>query len=331
VPASRIEVPFPGNPFLIAGTYSLPKEQYSAWMTTDLGIGMLRERARQAQPFFLRIDIQEPHFPNVIPEPYASMYDPNRIPPWPNFDETFVDKPASHLRKHKEWHLEGKDWAWWRQIVAKYYGDVTLIDDCVGRVLEAISAEGLEKNTVFIFTTDHGDATGSHKHFEKAGTMYEEIFRIPLLVRMPRGMGKSGVVREFARCLDLMPTIVELAGCSLPKPVDGLSLVLFLKGGKPASWPDSVYCEHHGEVWGYQSQRMVRTHDWKYVYNPTDLDELYDMKADPFEMKNRISDPACAAILAEMKGRLLGWNDATKDMFQWIWVRSNFPAPIPPL
>ena len=76
---------------------------------------------------------------------------------------------------------------------------------------------------------------------------------------------------------------------------------------------------------------MVRTHGWKYVYNPHDGDELYDVKKDPFEMTNRISDPETREVLEEMKGRLMGWNDATGDMFQWNWVRWNFPEPIPPL
>ena len=92
-------------------------------------------------------------------------------------------KPAAHLRKHQEWHLEDKDWSWWQNVVSKYYGDVSLIDDCVGRVLDAIQECGIEDDTIFVFSTDHGDATGSHKHFEKSGTMYDEVFRIPRFLR----------------------------------------------------------------------------------------------------------------------------------------------------
>ena len=169
---------------------------------------------------------------------------------------------------------------------------------------------------------------GSHKHFEKAGSMYEEVFRIPLIVKAP-GLPAQRINR-FARLMDLMPTILELAGIDPPEGIDALSLLPLLRGKEPARWPESVYCEHHGEVWGYQTQRMVRTHRWKYVYNPHDRDELYDMETDPFEMYNRISDPEVREALAQMKGRLLGWNDATKDMFQWSWVRWNFPDPIPP-
>jgi arylsulfatase A-like enzyme len=75
---------------------------------------------------------------------------------------------------------------------------------------------------------------------------------------------------------------------------------------------------------------MVRTARWKYVYNPHDLDELYDLERDAAEMANLADEPTCADVLQEMKARLLGWNDATGDMFRWSWVRWNFPDPVLP-
>ena len=83
-------------------------------------------------------------------------------------------------------------------------------------------------------------------------------------------------------------------------------------------------------MWGYQSQRMVRTRRWKYAYDPHTTDELYDLDADPGELVNRAEDPACREVLREMQARLLGWNDATGDIFQWRWVRWNLPEPLPP-
>lgn len=328
VPGSELTVEFPGSSFPVAGTSGLPKEEYKTWMVTDDGIEMMRERAEGDQPFFLRIDATAPHFANIIPEPYASMYDPESIPPWNNFDESFEGKPAAHLRKHQEWNLGEKDWSWWQQVIAKYYGDVTLVDECVGRVLDAIEDCGIADNTIFLFSTDHGDATGSHKHFEKSGTMYDEVFRIPLLMKVPGG--ESRVVSQFVRLMDLMPTFVEWGGGEIPEGLDAKSLIPLINGKHPEDWPDSVYCESHGEVWGYSSQRMVRTKRWKYVYTPHDMDELYDLEEDPGEMKNLINNADYADVLENMKGRLIGWNDATNDMFQWRWVRWNFPEPIAP-
>ena len=328
VPGTELTIEFPGGDFTVAGTNPHAYEEDRTWQVTNVGLEMLRERARGDRPFFLRIDAVAPHFPNFVPEPYASMYAPESISPWLNFDESFKSKPAAHLRKHREWHLEDKDWNWWRQVVAKYYGDVTLIDDCVGRVLEGIKECGIENETIFVFATDHGDATGSHKHFEKSGTMYDEVFRIPLLARIPGVWNRR--VKEFVRLMDLMPTFIEWGGGEIPRELDAMSLVPLLHGGTPDTWPDSVYCESHGEVWGYSTQRMVRTESLKYVYTPHDLDELYDLESDPAEMSNFAEDPNYRNDLEKMRARLIGWNDATRDMFQWKWVRWSFPEPISP-
>ena len=327
-PGSTSTLDFANGSMIVAGTGTGSVEDHATTRVTNEGIAMLRERAAGDQPFFLRMDVIAPHFSNRPPEPYGSMYDPESIPPWPNFDESFEGKPASHLRKHQEWHLEDKDWSWWQNVVAKYYGDVSLIDACVGRVLDAIRECGIEDDTIFVFSTDHGDATGSHKHFEKSGTMYDEVFRIPLLAKVPGATPRQAP--EFVRLMDLMPTFVEWGGGEIPENLDARSLVPLVDGETPTDWPDSVYCESHGEVWGYSSQRMVRTERWKYVYQPHDLDELYDLEADPAEMNNLINDPDHADRLEEMKARLIGWNDATNDMFQWKWVRWNFPDPVSP-
>ncbi len=331
VPGSEISADFGnGQRQLLAGTNGVAEEETPLAQTVEKGIGMLRERAKEEKPFFLRIDTTAPHFACFAAEPYASMYKPEDIPPWDNFKDDFSGKPQGHLRKLREWHLEGKDWAWWSQVVAKYYGVVTHIDKCVGDVLKNIKELGIEEDTIFVFATDHGDAMGGHGHFEKAGTMYDEVFRIPMLVKGPAEWVKPGRIDAFVRSLDLMPTFVEWAGGKAPEAIDGRSLAPWGRGEKVAGWPDSVYCEHHGEVWGYQTQRMVRTKRWKYVYDPHSIDELYDLQKDAAELVNRAADPACSEVLREMKARLNGWNDATKDMFQWNWVRWNFPAPLLP-
>ena len=158
--------------------------------------------------------------------------------------------------------------------------------------------------------------------------MYDEIFRIPLLAKVPGAAHRQ--VAEFVRLMDLMPTLIEWGGGDVPDDLDARSLVPLVEGETPADWPDSVYCESHGEVWGYSTQRMVRTGRWKYVYLPHDLDELYDLEADPAEMDNLIDDPGHADVLSEMTARFVGWNDATNDMFRWKWVGWNFPEPISP-
>ena len=329
--ATRIHIDFKnGDRQLVAATNRVDEKSSPLWTNTLIGIERIRERAKNEQPFMVRMDMLEPHFPCLPPEPYASMYAPEDIPPWENFADDLHDKPASHQRKLEEWNLKDKDWAWWAPVVAKYYGVVSQIDACVGAVIDAIEHAGIAENTIFVFCTDHGDAMGSHGHFEKAGTMYDEIFRIPLIIKGPPEVVATGTDSNFVRSLDLMPTFVEWGRAKVPVATDARSLAPLANGSGDPGWPDSVYCEHHGEVWGYQSQRMVRTARWKYVYDPHGTDELYDLANDPAEMVNRIDDPSTHQTREEMKARLLGWNDATNDMFQWRWVRASFPAPIAP-
>lgn len=109
VPGTETIIDLPGGSHLIAATSTLPKESYETWLMADFGIEVIRRCAKDKKPFFLRMDMSPPHFANVVPEPYASMYDPDKIPPWPSFDENFSEKPACHLRKHKNWNLQDKD------------------------------------------------------------------------------------------------------------------------------------------------------------------------------------------------------------------------------
>ena len=211
MPGSELTIEFPGGPVTAAGTSALSVAEHKTWKVSDDGIAMLRERAQDARAFFLRIDVTAPHFANIVPEPYASMYDPAEIPPWPNIAESFAGKPAAHLRKHREWHLHDKEWSWWQQVVAKYYGDVSLIAACVGRVLEAIRDSGIEDATIFVVRTDHGDAAGSHQHFEKSGTRYDEVCRIPLIAKVPRAVRRDGP--QCVRLMDLMPFSTPLLAC----------------------------------------------------------------------------------------------------------------------
>ena len=243
------------------------------------------------------------------------MYNPKDIPPWENFADDLEGKPDGHMRKREEWGLVGKDWDWWSKIVAKYYGDVTHIDTCVGEMLTAIEALGIADNTIFVFSTDHGDATGSHNHAEKAGTMYDEVFRIPLLAKGPSRWITPGTVEPFVRLLDLMPTFVEWSGGQLEVPVDGKSLVPLMRGEAIDDWPDSVYCESHGEVWGYFSQRMVRTERWKYIrYLDTEplYEELFDLRNDSLEEHNLVTSKQHANVLDNMRHRFEAMRESAR-------------------
>ena len=333
-PGSEMYIDFKTGNQLICSTLSVDEEYTEPYATAESGVERLgilgRNYHDNGQPFLLRMDVVHPHFANRVPQKYASMYEPADIPAWPNFDESFENKPASHLRKHQQWNLQGKDWGWWQQWLARYFGACTLIDHCFGMVLDALDELNLTENTMVIYTTDHADSAGSHKHFEKGGTMYEEVYRVPFIIRWPEVVAQGRVADELVTHLDLMPTLVEAGGASVPEGLDGRSFLPVLRGEEQRKWRDSVYLEYHGDVWGCYTQRTVRTDSFKYVYNPYDLDELYNLEEDPYEMKNLVNMPSYSAVLDEMRARLRGWIEATDDILTHWFVMRNFPEPIYP-
>lgn len=272
--------------------------------------------------FFLRLDFHGPHFPNVVPEPYFSMYPPDLIPPWPNASDDLKDKPAVHAIKRKHWETDKYTWENWKYLVSAYYGEISLIDDAVGTVLAQLDELGISDNTLIIWTTDHGDTIGAHGICNKDYTMYEEIYRVPMLVRWP------GVVREGSVCdqfvmhfLDIFATLRDVVGAGPATPSHGYSLVPILKGDVPSDWRTDAYCEFHGSHMGLYSMRLLRDERYAYVYHPNDEDELYDMAEDPWQLKNLAREPEqYAAVLDRMKRKMVARMAETDDHIHNEWT-----------
>lgn len=290
----------------LSATLSGPVEATIPYFLTEYSNDLLHQfaerRRRSGQPFLLWCNFWGPHTPYFCVEPYASMYDPQAIPPWPNYHDTLAGKPAIH-RRFLETGFETSrkgPWEQWQPVVAKYWGRVTQIDAQIGRILETLDQLGLADDTVVIFGTDHGDSVGQHGGlFDKGPFMYEEVYHVPLIVRWPGQVASDATDGRFVSLVDLMPTILDLAGVPVPVGVDGHSLRPLLQGQEPEDWPDYAVAEWHGHRFLY-SQRMVRWNHYKYVFNPGDVDELYDLEADPHELHNRIDDPE----MKELKGHL---------------------------
>jgi N-acetylglucosamine-6-sulfatase len=183
------------------------------------------------------------------------------------------------------------------------------IDDGVGEIVKALKETGKLDSTILVFTSDNGYFYGEHGLSVERRLAYEESIRMPLLIRYPPAI-KPGTVRdEFALNIDLAPTLLSLAGVSVPSAMQGRSLVPLFRGERIA-WRSSFLIELNSDKvfprivqMGYKA---VRTSRWKYIHylELQDMDELYDLNADPYEMKNLVSDPRAAKALAEMKKEL---------------------------
>jgi arylsulfatase A-like enzyme len=159
--------------------------------------------------------------------------------------------------------------------------------------------------TLVIYTTDHGDAAGSHRMMDKHYVMYEEEVHVPMVMRWDGVIAPGSVCSDFvSHYLDLPVTLLELAGLDAPACYQGRSFLPRLRGEAPSNaWP-MAFSSYNGQQFGLYCQRMVRDRRYKYIWNATDIDECYDLEADPFEMKNLAADPACDALCRDYRRKV---------------------------
>ncbi|MBV9849522.1 MAG: sulfatase-like hydrolase/transferase, partial [Armatimonadetes bacterium] len=290
-----------------------------AW-GADRMMALLTRYAGMDTPFFLRWDPSEPHLPNVVPEPYASFYPPEDIPPWPGFPDPLCGKPYAQAQQRRTWGVDGWTWRDWAPVVGRYLGEITLLDAQIGRLLAHLQALGLTESTVVVYTADHGDMCGSHGMVDKHLVMYDDVVRVPLLVRWP-GQAITGVCDAFvSSALDLAATFCDIAGVPGPDTFVGQSLVPLLRGAG-GEGRDCGFSMYHGGQFGLYSQRMVRDARWKYIWNTTAEDELYDLAQDPGEIVNLAASPDCRDNLRRLRRRLVDWMECRRDPLCNEWTK----------
>ena len=242
---------------------------------------------------------------------------PDSIPPWPSFGDPLSNKPYIQAQQLRTWNIDHWTWADWAPIVGRYLGEITLLDAQVGRILDALDDLKLTDDTLVVYMSDHGDMCGSHGMWDKHFVMYDDVVRVPLLARWPGHLTPGTVCDGFvSHAIDLASTFLEVAGLAQPPKFAGSSLLAFTAGD--AARPD-ILSAYHGNQFGLFSQRMVRDRRWKYVWNLTGEDELYDLDEDPAELHNRATDASCAVELRRLRGRLLEWLRETRDPLS-IWA-----------
>lgn len=299
--------------------YITPEQSALAW-GADQTIALLHKAAAGDRPFFLRWDPSEPHLPNVVPEPYASLYPPDTIPPWRSFPDPLENKPYIQRKQRQTWGIEHWTWEDWAPIVGRYLGEITLLDHQLGRILNELDRLGLAENTLVIYTADHGDLCGGHGLIDKHFVMYDELVRVPLLVRWPAVLPANTTSDAFiSSALDVAMTICTVAGVVPPNSFVGVNLVDELAQPTRAD----IFSTYYGNQLGLYSQRMVRDRRWKYVWNATAEDELYDLEQDPGEIVNLAGCADHQETLQQMRRKLYGWMAQTKDRALNYWTRNQ--------
>jgi uncharacterized sulfatase len=282
--------------------------------------------------FLLVVSYDEPHGPCVCPEPFASMYRDYAFPKRRNVWDRLEDKPE-HLRVWAgEAMRRDRDAVEIRR--PAYFGCNSFVDDEIGRVLDAVDRHA--PGALVVYTSDHGDGLESHCLSGKGPCVFDEIARVPLIVRWP-GRAPQGVVCPHpVSHIDLAPTLLEAAAVPLPKWMDGRSLVPCLRDPAVRA-NDAVFIEFgryeidHDGFGGFQPMRAVFDGRYKLAVHLNSGDELYDLREDPDEMVNLIACDRLRPVRDGLHDRLLRWMNETRDPFRgYVWERRPWRTDAPP-
>ena len=277
----------------------IPLEDSRTHWHADRAIEQIKEFSADEKPWFIWIDGTDPHLPCHPSSPFFEQYKPEDAVIWDGFGDRFIDKPYIQRQQILNWRLENMTWENWAPTVVAYYAMISQVDDSFGRVIDALKESGQYDNTLVIYTSDHGDMSGSHGMIDKHYNLWDDVIRIPLVMRLPGKIEPGTVCDDFAsNALDLLPTLAEIAGFEVPESVVGTSLF------DMENRPDCAVCGSGGQQFGAFTQRCIRTKTHKYIWNLTDIDELYDLTKDPGELHNLIKLPEYSLLVSVMRRKM---------------------------
>jgi arylsulfatase A-like enzyme len=277
------------------------EEQTDGVAATE-AIRLLERFKKRGERFFLAVGFYRPHTPYVAPKKYFKHYPLDKIRPGALAGGEKERTPELAYGSARPEQAKMTD-EQRREAVQAYYASVTFMDAQVGRVLGALERLGLDKNTVVVFTSDHGYHLGEHGLWQKM-SLFDQSARVPLIIAGPGTRAAGKAARAPVELVDLYPTLADLCGLAPPPYLDGKSLRPMLEDAARAVKPAAFTQVMRGQnVHGLS----VRTERWHYIewqYGDKGR-QLYDTAADPEEIKNLADDPGHAATVAEMRKHLL--------------------------
>ncbi|MFE5322075.1 arylsulfatase [Paenibacillus sp. NPDC056579] len=299
------------NASTVTRPWHLPEHMHPTNWTVTQSIDFLRRRD-PGKPFFLWTSFVRPHSPLDPPQAYFDMYKDLEMPDPPvgdwvertgggsgSSDPTtiFGEVPARRLNRAR----------------AAYYALITHIDDQIGRLLNALQEYGVLRDTLIVFTSDHGEMIGDH-HFYRKALPYEGSAKIPFLVYDPSGslgFRKGAVVDEVVELRDIMPTLLDAAGAPVPESVDGSSLLPLCRKETAGRWREYIHGEH---AFGALSNHYVTDGREKYIwYSQSGEEQLFDLSSDPQELVNLAAQPGREERIALWRERLIGELDGREE------------------
>jgi len=312
----------------------LTRDHHMAHWMADEAVKALGEVKGGENPFLMVLSFYAPHHPVAPPKPYDEMYDVDDMKLPESFDAPQDRKNAPQKGPYGIKNEVRQSWTKEQCLgyLRRYFGYVSYLDDQMARVLEALKSNGLEEDTLVVFTSDHGDMLCEqgliYKHTFNG---YDTLMKVPLTMRWP-GHIKAGSAHEgLTSHVDLMPTLLDLAGAEIPEGIDGRSMAGVLTGEVDVA-RDEIFVDVCNQG------VMTRNGRWKFVLNAAlsdgefvrKIDELYDLESDPHEITNLVLEPEHRERVDAMKQRVLEWLvEAEYPYADKIRAAAALPMPAP--
>jgi choline-sulfatase len=303
-------VVYPGpQSWILGGRFPGKIAETAEARNVDLALDWLGSLQR-GDAFFLRVSLNAPHTPVVVPEPFAGSLAGQRIPP-PR--PVSADQPPwvrAALRDYQGSHrLSPEQLA---RVRRYYYERAAFLDSQIGRLLDRMRQRGALDHTIVALVSDHGAHLGDQGLFQKQ-TFYEQVATVPYLFHYPEGVRRGRRFRAPVTTLSLMPTLIDMAGLEVPRGTESASVAAHLRSGDELA-EGPVFSEIKLGYRGYRDDDrlvMVRKGRHKmFVFPDGGAPEgaLYDLAADPHELRNRFGDPAARPTVAALRAEIAGWD-----------------------
>ncbi len=294
--------------------FGVDENPYNDTTTVEKACEVLNNNDK-SKPLFMYVGTTGPHDPYCPPQNFLDMYNIDDIQLPANFNDDMVDKPALYRRTKQQFNLTEQEH---KESIRRYLAFISYEDYLFGRLIDTIEANNMTDNTIVIYLTDHGDYMGAHGLWAKGLPCFSEAYNICAAIGGP-GIKQGVTSDKFISLADFAPTILELAGVENNVKHLGRSLVDILHARPTPDWRDAMYTQTNGnEIYGIQ--RAVFTHEWKYVHNSFDYDELYDLKNDPGELVNLINEDQYKPILKQLCKKMWQFAKQTKDTYSCPYI-----------
>ena len=292
----------PDGQTLAGGRWRGPVASTPGHYLTNQTMDMLDDLSAGDSPFYVSLQYWDPHGPHLIADEFYNKTDREKIRTWSNFDDRLDDKPRRVKRERDDFyrrHPRTEDEL--VEYIGLYCDHVSMLDFQIGRLMDHLRSTDLIDDTLIVFTSDHGDMTGSHGGLIDKGLMYEEAMRVPMVFSHPDL--SAGTRDGLALNMDILPTAFALMGIEVDgRQARDLSNEIVDPHCSPRQ---HLLAEYHGLRYLYSQRMLVSDDGWKLIFSPGDYDELYDLNTDPSELTNLIDQPDAAARLAGMRATMM--------------------------